>query len=323
MENVARRPPYGAIALALRSGKAIPFLGSGASRSQLADTNWEYGMRDALPEPGDLAAHLADLGEYKPRDPEEMHDLPRAAQYFDLASGRGLLRDVLDEIFTAEPQLGDHHEYLAEIETPEGVPYVLITTNYDDLLERAFDANGRDYLLVVHTTDLPDKGEQLLVREPDGDFTEMDASLIVPSKKSSTIIYKMHGSVRREKGAQGQYVITDDDYVNFLSRMTRAAAIPAILNQPLKMRSFLFLGYGLEDWNLRVLLSQLASRRFGESPASDSEIAPAPQPTPDDRTNWAIQSGPSVFDSFYWGKKGVDVYDMTIEEFVAELRERS
>jgi hypothetical protein len=99
-------------------------------------------------------------------------------------------------------------------------------------------------------------------------------------------------------------VITEDDYIEFLSRMTRKRAIPAIFAEPFQTRHFLFLGYSLGDWNLRVVLNRmerdLRRRR--------------------DITSWAIQLNPSPLEQRLWQRRGVDVYDMMLEEFVTKLR---
>ena len=69
----------------------------------------------------------------------------------------------------------------------------------------------------------------------------------------------MHGSISADSGWDS-FVVTEEDYVEFLSRMTDNKAIPSILIDYFQERNFLFLGYSLRDWNLRVLLRRLAVR---------------------------------------------------------------
>ena len=100
-----------------------------------------------------------------------------------------------------------------------------------------------------------------------------------------------------------QYVITEDDYIDFLTRMTKKKAVPAIFAEPFQTRHFLFLGYSLSDWNLRVVLNRIEKdlrRRKGIK-------------------SWAIQYKPSRLEQRFWQERGVEVYDMTIEEFVTKL----
>jgi hypothetical protein len=69
----------------------------------------------------------------------------------------------------------------------------------------------------------------------------------------------MHGSVSRNSSQQqdNHFVITEEDYVNFLTRMTVQKAIPSTFRASFMDGGFLFPGYGLKDWILRVLLRSL------------------------------------------------------------------
>jgi hypothetical protein len=190
------------------------------------------------------------------------------------------------------------HSFLAEI--PKSL--LIVTTNYDDLIERAFE--GHSYDVVVQTTELT-LGDQLLWW-PHG---ETQPVKVKPNRldidlKEVTVVYKIHGTVDRRDRARDQYMVTEDDYIEFLSRMTRKSAVPAIFAEPFQTRHFLFLGYSLSDWNLRVVLNRMERdlHRRGKI------------------TSWAIQLNPSPLEQRLWQQRGVDVYDMMLEEFVTKLR---
>ena len=125
--------------------------------------------------------------------------------------------------------------------------------------------------------------------------------------QSVTVIYKMHGTVDRHKPDRDQYVITEDDYVDFLVRMTKNKAIPAIFAESFQTSHFLFLGYSLRDWNLRVILNRIQTdlRR------------------PSDITSWGVQYKPSPMERKFWQKRGVEVYDLLLNDFVRELSARA
>src|SRR5262245_57326089 len=119
-----------------------------------------------------------------------------------------------------------------------------------------------------------------------------------------SVIYKMHGSIERSPGAAEQYVITEDDYVDFLTRITKSAAIPNIFAEPFQTRPFLFLGYGLDDWNLRVVLNRI-----------EKELR-----RPGDITSWAIETRLKPLAKALWQKRNVAVFDgLTLEAFVEQL----
>jgi hypothetical protein len=75
------------------------------------------------------------------------------------------------------------------------------------------------------------------------------------------VILKIHGAVSRDDPGADSYVITENDYIAYLARGDIANELPPLLRQRLASSSFLFLGYGLGDWNLRVILSRLWGER--------------------------------------------------------------
>ena len=111
----------------------------------------------------------------------------------------------------------------------------------------------------------------------------------------------MHGAVDRKLASRDQYVITEDDYIDFLARMTKNKAIPAIFAEAFQTRHFLFLGYSLRDWNLRVILHRI----WGEQKLS--------------WRSWAIQRQPSRIEQEFWSRRGVEILDLLLEDYVAGL----
>jgi hypothetical protein len=226
---------------------------------------------------------------------EESLELTKVAQYFGIMGGRNELYRELRSIFDQDYEPAAVHELLAQTTAP----ILVITTNYDDLIERAFAAEGREYDVVVHTTDRK-LGNDILWFP----YGQPTPNRIVPKKLNidlgkTSVIYKMHGAVDRVESSRDQYVITEDDYIDFLTRMTKNQVIPAIFTECFETRSLLFLGYGLRDWNLRVVLNRIKNSR----------------------TSWAIQFEPSLLEQRFWQKRGVEVFDMRIEDFVRKLRE--
>jgi hypothetical protein len=109
-------------------------------------------------------------------------------------------------------------------------------------------------------------------------------------------------------------VITEEDYVEFLSRMTNNAAIPSLFYPYFRERSFLFLGYSLRDWNLRVVLKNLSKYLPKGTASSDDDEDQLP--------SWAIQRNPSELERRLWDKRHVSIFDLTLDEFVSTLQER-
>jgi hypothetical protein len=292
--------PYGVIRQALEEGRVIPFLGAGASLGYRPEPPaWKKGESRFLPTAWELACHLATMSNLAPELPRE---LPAIAQYYAAeAAGRQGLHRELHAIFDDDYSVPPLHTMLAGIDAP----LLIVTTNYDDLVERAFA--GREYDLVIHKT-----GTSRVLWRPHGrDADEVGVQQLNIDMSSTTVVYKLHGSVERSKPGEngeaslGDYLITEGDYLDFLVGMTRSRVIPRSIGEAFRRRHFLFLGYGLRDWNIRIILSQL-ERGLQQKR----------------RTNllsWAIDANPSPLDRRFWKDRGIEVYKETIEDFVKGL----
>jgi len=133
--------------------------------------------------------------------------------------------------------------------------------------------------------------------------------------RERTVILKIHGAVDRSgpEAEWDSFVITEEDYVEFLYRMTNDSAVPALFYEHFRDRSFLFLGYSLRDWNLRVVLKSIKKELPAwarQREAGDDEIPPS----------WAIQRAPSELEQALWLKRGVHIFDVPLDDFVANLR---
>jgi hypothetical protein len=300
-------PPYTWIRDELHAGRVIPFLGAGASfgprnpgkipwRQQKPDQTWEMSY---LPTASELAQCFSDEANF-PKD--ESRELTKVTQYFSTVIGRTPLQRRLHEIFSFAQAPGKLHEYLAEAAAAH--PLLIVTTNYDDLVERAFDKVNRPYDTVVHVTR---QSSASVLWQPHGGAPQqvLAKKLDIDISKTS-VIYKIHGAIDRAAGQpNAHYVITEDDYVDFLATMTRGVAIPSIFAKPFQERPFLFLGYGLYDWNLRVVLNKI-----------DRELR-----RPGDIQSWAVEAQVKSLEKSLWIKRNVTVYDnLAIDDFVESLR---
>src|ERR1017187_8014564 len=129
-QPVIIEPPYGIILDELRAGNAIPFLGSAASRVGGGD-----GAPAILPSGTQLSDMLADAANLPSTDEHDRTDLAKVSSYYVDASNRGALRRRLRSIFThAGYSCNELHRFLARVSNN----LVIVTTNYDTLLEQAF-----------------------------------------------------------------------------------------------------------------------------------------------------------------------------------------
>lgn len=286
-------PPYRIINDNLNRGLVIPFLGAGASlRIKPADST----KTDYLPSGAELATQLAEKADF-PKN--ETIDLAKVAQYYSLIGGRSPLYRDLHSIFDHDYPITPLHSYLASIDKP----MLIVTTNFDDLMERSLIEQNRKFDVVIHTCDPDNMGDKLLwIEHGQEKPVEVQPNKLYIDLDTVTVVYKMHGGINRQAPDRDQYVITEDDYIDFLTRMTKNKAIPAIFAEAFQLRHFLFLGYSLRDWNLRVVLNRIqASRRSS------------------DITSWSIQFKPSIMECNFWQNRGVKVFDMALDDFVQSI----
>ncbi len=330
-------PPYGVIWKQIEAGTVIPFLGAGASLGPRPTDDrgstvpWSDADAAFFPSGAELGRLLAD--ECRFPDAPESADLAKIASYYEVRARRALLKRRLHEIFARDYPIGTVHTFLAQ--SPR--PLLIVTTNYDDLLERAFRLAGREFHLVTHPEERDEYAASVLWWKPGASAPDAFHPARLPlSLDVTSIIYKMHGSVAR--GAAGDsFVITEEDYVRFLARMTQKQAIPKRFMLHFKNSSFLFLGYGLGDWNLRVMLENLRGAS-GPPPARKSVVTGGMErsedrldellanidfdPDDSDYPSWAIQHNPSILERTLWSYRNIQIFDVMLDEFVARIEQQ-
>jgi SIR2-like domain len=294
--------------IALR-GKVIPILGAGVNLSgRPHDARW-HASADYLPSGSELAEHLAEHFRYPGADAS---DLMRVSQFALTARGDGPLYDELHRVFEVKYAPGPLHRFLASLPPllrARKLPQQLIvTTNYDYALELAFIEAKEKFDLVAYSLGedgrarfwhVPPGGEPILIRSPN-DYNDVSTDV-------QTVILKIHGSVDRRSPPDRDFetfVITEDDYIDYLAHAEPLNLFPVRIAAVLKTSHLLFLGYGLKDWNLRVLLRRLwrDQRRHYAS--------------------WAVQLHPDPIELRFWSTRGLEVLDADIGTYVEEVGRR-
>jgi hypothetical protein len=124
------------------------------------------------------------------------------------------------------------------------------------------------------------------------------------SFEQRSVILKIHGAVDRASAMWDSFVITEDHYINYLTRTDISNLLPVTLVAKLRKSHFLFLGYSLRDWNLRVILHRI----WGEQKLTYK--------------SWAIQGKLELIDRDFWRKREVDVFNVPLEDYISGLGER-
>jgi len=163
-------------------------------------------------------------------------------------------------------------------------------------------ARGRDKGKFVH---IPCDGKPQLVSDPNS-YTGFPIDAF--GRVERTVIMKIHGCIDRAQGPfalRDNYVITEDDYIDYMSDGEIESIVPQQLLGKLRDYShFLFLGHEMHHWSPRVFLIRV----FGDRT----------QPN----TSWAVEHEPNRLDQLFWQRRGIDLTAASLEEYVKELGEQ-
>ncbi len=184
------------------------------------------------------------------------------------------------------------HEQLAAL------PFSLIvTTSQDSLLEQALKAAGKAPVT-----------QRYHLR---GDKRE-NPEFVVPGSPASPVVFHLFGSAEEPSSL----VLSENDVLDFLIRVvSERPPLPNSLLRVLKRigQSFLFVGFGIRHWDLRILLKILL--RALELNRSGPAVAAEPLDSliPSDRDEMIL---------FYQRGTRVELEDADVGTFLTKLSER-
>jgi len=255
-------------------------------------------------EVGELTSRLAERFDYA----DNGSSLPRVAQFVAVMKGSGPLYDELHTLLEAEVSPTPIHRFFASLPPllrERGVPHqLLVTTSYDLALESAFLEAGEEFDVVSYVASGPQRGKFCHIG-PDGSGRIIDLPNTYATELSleeRTVILKLHGQVDRGPAREWEsFVVTEDDYIDYLARSDVAGAVPVGLAAKLRRSHFLFLGYTMADWNLRVILNRL----WSDQPLS--------------YRSWAVQPDAKPLEREFWRRRDVDVDELPLEQYIETL----
>jgi NAD-dependent SIR2 family protein deacetylase len=287
----------------LVKAKVTPFLGAGANLcGRPRDSSWEPGV-PWFPSGAELSRHLAHRFRYEGDTPD---DLMAVATYGEAYYRRAELYRELRDVFDQDVPPTSLHRFLARsarlARESDSRPALIVTTNYDALLERALNDEGETYNVVAYVADGPDAGkfrhyrpdgERVLLRDP----RRSQAKL--PWLDEQTTILKIHGTFDPNDQELDSYVISENQYIEYLTTDIWDA-IPLALIARMKDTHLLFLGYAMRDWNLMVVLKRLRL-------------------LPPSYRAWAVQLNQTPLDAKRWDERETESFDVDLNEYVDAL----
>jgi hypothetical protein len=299
------------VARKMLKGMVVPLLGAGVNAcGRPVDFTWSLGEHRYLPTGAELAGYLSDEFD-APDELAKTGDLIRVSQFIDaIERSEGELYETLHRVFDADYSPSAVHTFLAGLATTlrerKERRQVILTTNYDDALERAFEQVGEPYDLITYIVSSPKEfrgrfmhwppgGKPPCVIESANDYPALDLN-------ERTVILKLHGAVQRlGTFAEDNYVITEDHYIDYLTHTDITNLLPPSVTSCLRNSHFLFLGYSMRDWNLRVILRRI----WGQQAL--------------DYGSWAIQREADDMEQAVWEKRNVEILELDLVDYVGRL----
>jgi SIR2-like domain len=278
----------------IKRGECTPFIGAGACAG-------------TIPVGASLAREWADKHDYplvKDRD-----DLARVAQFLavdqDPIFPKELIRDEIEDVVPPDfGQQGEPHGVLADLKLP-----LYITTNYDGFMWEALHSRQTEPRREICAWN------DFLKDQPSVFNTDFEPSAANP------VVYHLHGYYELPQSL----VLTEDDYLTFLVRISRDNAVPllpAVVRTAMASNSLLFVGYSLADWDFRVLFRALIGSLGGTIGTTNIAVQLEPEGIGDsaDARTRALDYLRKYFEKIQMVK--VQVYWGDAKEFGCELSER-
>jgi DNA-binding SARP family transcriptional activator len=252
----------------------------------------------------DLAPDLAGRFAYPPGDVVET---ARVSQYAVTLRGYGPLHDELRAAAASRGPTALHRFFasLPPLLRDRGLPHqLLVTADYDDALERAFAEAGEEVDVVAYLAAGVNRGKfchispnegTRVIDAPDDYATEI-------SLDRRTVILRVRGRFDASPSREWEsFVVTEDDHLDYLRRADLAGGLPVGLAAALRRSHFLFLGYAVRDWCLRLVLSRICAE------------------TPLAYRSWAVTSDPRPTEAELWRDVGVDLERAPLEPYLDAL----
>ncbi len=281
---------WGTLLDCIDEGRCTPFLGAGACHG-------------VLPLASDLARDLAREYEYPL---EDCTDLARVAQYLAVTRNRMRPKDLLTRRLSKIPppsfdEPDEPHGVLARLPLP-----VYLTTNYDNFLFQALRGQKKDPRREVC------RWNSAVRDEP----SVFDGEPRFEPSPANPLVFHLHGHFDLRESL----VLTEDDYIDFLVRVTRdEALLPPRVRRSLTGASLLFLGYRISDWTFRVLYQSLVV--YLEKSLQRGHVSVQLVPGGEEITDEQKAKVQSYLNRYY-KHLDIHVYWGTCQKFVAELSER-
>ena len=306
----------------LKNGKVVICLGWDVNAADREEGGWNEDS-GCLPVDDELAELLAAIVSTAFESPSQAtsprsQDLAKVSQHLSLTD-ESELYGQLERLLTDNCRPTSIHTFIARLPQilrtlgSESPHPMIVTTSYDDALEQAFREAGEEYDLAIYMAKGDSRGKFLHVPCDDEPYVIPVANALCnlpingeTNRLDRCVIVKIHGAVDKPRGLlpdRENYVVTENDYIDYLSRDKISNYVPVqILNKLIDSR-VLFLGYSLSEWNLRVFVQRV----WGAGGGFKNE-------------SWAVRTSADPVETKFWDDlKKMQFFDYPVGGYVKAL----
>jgi hypothetical protein len=223
----------------IKTGELIPFLGMGVFENTKA--------KDGSIIPYDSDSMILALNNGRAMSPRLMYEYSRAAMSLEQRKGREFIIQMTNHIYSSkEYDLPLTYQWLKEIK-----PKYIIDTNMDDSLQKIY--NDVEHFLITGVSRITADWDRYLIYL----FNVKEQTYTRIEKEKLTldlpILFKPMGSTKPEMN----FIISDADFVDWLTEAMGGYAIPPILKEYKKEKEYLFLGVDFSRDTFRMVANEI------------------------------------------------------------------
>ena len=223
----------------LKDGSLVPFLGLGVFKNTKS--------KDGVQLPFDSDSLILALNNGRKMSDRLMYEYSRAAMSLEQRKGRDFIVQMTNHIYTSkEYDLPFIYEFLKTIQ-----PKYMIDTNMDDSACKVYE--DVNHFMITGTSRISADYDRFVIYSYDKDSKQYTRIEKEQLNDSLPILFKPMGSTIPEMN----FVISDADFVDWLTEAMGGYAIPPFLKEYKKDKSYLFLGVDLSRDTFRMVAHEM------------------------------------------------------------------
>jgi hypothetical protein len=223
----------------LKSGDLVPFLGMGIFKNTKSKDNQDL--------PYDSDSMILSLNNGRAMSPRLMYEYTRAAMSLEQRRGRDFIVQMTNHIYDSkEYDIPYVYEFLKNIK-----PKYIVDTTLDDSLLKIY--SDIEHCLITGISRITAEYDRFIIYKYDLDKKEYTVITKEEINLDLPILFKPMGCMNPDKN----FIISDADFVDWLTEAMGGYAVPPILKEYRKDKSYLFLGMDFSHDTYRMVSHEI------------------------------------------------------------------